>query len=360
MSEQTSKLDPVPHDTDLTDEEGKLNPHWMRWFLKVRNKINVIESSLVNLSTATGTGFPANDGSGNWTYRIVKGTTGNIDVTTGDGSGDPTVDLPTIVGLTPGAYTNVNITVDTKGRVVAAANGGSGSSPLTTKGDIYTFSTANARLPVGADTYILVADSTQPTGLKWAAPSAGSSPVTTKGDLYTFDTAVARLPVGTDGQVLSADSTQAKGLKWINNSSVSLPTFRYWLISDMSCGSSALSFAELRLRSTVGGADLSVSAATASSTYSGDPISNAYDGNPSTLWSSNSIVTGVTIIYDLGTPKTVAEVYILARNDSSINAKQTPYGFSLSGSDDNVTFKKVAEFISFTNYTIGEARTYDL
>jgi len=40
-------------------------------------------------------------------------------------------------------------------------------SPLTTKGDIYTFSNVNARLPVGTDAKILVADSTQITGLKW-------------------------------------------------------------------------------------------------------------------------------------------------------------------------------------------------
>jgi hypothetical protein len=40
------------------------------------------------------------------------------------------------------------------------------------------------------------------------------SPLTTKGDLYTFDTADARLPVGTDGQILYADSAETTGLKW--------------------------------------------------------------------------------------------------------------------------------------------------
>ena len=47
------------------------------------------------------------------------------------------------------------------------------ASPLTTKGDIYTFSTSDARLAVGTNTYLLTADSTAATGLKWTAPSSG-------------------------------------------------------------------------------------------------------------------------------------------------------------------------------------------
>lgn len=58
---------------------------------------------------------------------------------------------------------------------------GGGSSPLTTKGDLYGFSTVDARIPVGADTFVLTADSTQALGVKWAAPAAGSGTVTTVG-----------------------------------------------------------------------------------------------------------------------------------------------------------------------------------
>jgi hypothetical protein len=41
-----------------------------------------------------------------------------------------------------------------------------------------------------------------------------NAPVTTKGDLYGFSTAPARVAVGTNGQVLVADSTNANGVKW--------------------------------------------------------------------------------------------------------------------------------------------------
>jgi len=46
-------------------------------------------------------------------------------------------------------------------------------SPLTTKGDIWVYSTINDRLPIGTDTQVLSADSTAATGLKWVAASSG-------------------------------------------------------------------------------------------------------------------------------------------------------------------------------------------
>ena len=88
------------------------------------------------------------------------------------------------------------------------------ASPLTTKGDLYGFSTTNARVPVGTNGQLLAADSTSANGVSWIAPPV-TSPLTSKGDIYAHNGTVGvRLPVGTDGQTLAADSTSANGLAW--------------------------------------------------------------------------------------------------------------------------------------------------
>lgn len=88
-------------------------------------------------------------------------------------------------------------------------------SPMTTQDDLIVGGAAGApaRLAKGSDSQVLTVDPTT-HHLLWATPAGGSSPLTTKGDLFGHSTADARIPVGSDGQVLTADSAQALGLKW--------------------------------------------------------------------------------------------------------------------------------------------------
>jgi hypothetical protein len=71
------------------------------------------------------------------------------------------------------------------------------------------------------------------TGQTTASSAFGAlSPLTTKGDILTYDTANNRLPVGTNGQVVTADSTQSLGIKWatptngtVTSVALTVPTF---------------------------------------------------------------------------------------------------------------------------------------
>ena len=61
---------------------------------------------------------------------------------------------------------------------------------------------------------------------------ASGSPLTTKGDLFTYDTDNQRLGVGTDGQALIADSAEATGLKWGTVSADNMATADLTLTGD--------------------------------------------------------------------------------------------------------------------------------
>ena len=87
------------------------------------------------------------------------------------------------------------------------------------------------------------------TGLEYAASAGGASPLTTKGDLYTYAAADARLGVGADGTLLQADSAQATGLKWSTVASLGLPSgtgssgqFALWSGASTLTGSSVFTY----------------------------------------------------------------------------------------------------------------------
>jgi hypothetical protein len=87
-------------------------------------------------------------------------------------------------------------------------------NPSTTLGDIeYRSSSANTntRLAIGTTGQVLTVAGGVPT---WSN-ATDQTPLTTKGDLFTYSTTDDRLGVGTNGQYLVADSVEATGLKWV-------------------------------------------------------------------------------------------------------------------------------------------------
>ena len=91
---------------------------------------------------------------------------------------NPETTLGDIAYRSSTSNTNTRLGIGTNGQVLAVSGGvpawttTADVTPLTTKGDLFTFSTVDARLGVGSNDQILVADSAEATGLKWATPAS--------------------------------------------------------------------------------------------------------------------------------------------------------------------------------------------
>jgi hypothetical protein len=153
------------------------------------------------------TGYVYGNGTGAFTASTTIPTsalTGNYVSTFSGGStgltpSTATTGVVTLGGLLATGYGGTGLTTFTSGGAVYAtstsalttgtlpiASGGTGQttattafnalSPITTKGDLISSNgTNNVRLGVGTDAYVLVADSTTTTGLKWAANASGTT-----------------------------------------------------------------------------------------------------------------------------------------------------------------------------------------
>ena len=107
----------------------------------------------------------------------------------------------------------------------AAANGYLASQVVMVFASAAARTSAIASPQEGMISYLKDTNATEYySGTAWVAVG-GSSPLTTKGDLYTYSTTNARLGVGTNGQVLTADSAEATGLKWATVGGSSGPAF---------------------------------------------------------------------------------------------------------------------------------------
>lgn len=96
--------------------------------------------------------------------QTLEPRSGRVFIDTGDGKkiiGAPLVGLDSSGLFQP-------MQVDGSGKLITSGGGGS-SSPLTTKGDIWGYSSADDRIPVGTNGTVLTANSSDPLGVSWSA-----------------------------------------------------------------------------------------------------------------------------------------------------------------------------------------------
>ena len=144
----------------------------------INNKLTR-SSPLDNFKTlvdAPVSGFIAENAVGLFAHRTITAGSTKLSVSDGAGvAGNPTLDV-----------VEANLTLDNLGGNLATAKV---VTPVTTKGDIWVYSTTDDRLAVGANGTVLTADSAQATGLTWSTPL--TNPMSAVGDLIIGGTSGA-------------------------------------------------------------------------------------------------------------------------------------------------------------------------
>lgn len=141
-----------------------------------------------------------------------------------------------------------------------------------TKGALLAWDAGTSKwgsFPAGSDGQVLTAQSGQTLGLQYQTPTVFSAPVTTKGDLFGFSTVNARVPVGSAYQVLQADSTNANGVSYAgilsDASGVTSVKYQNRTLND-NAGTGSVDYQSRLLLDSLGAPQLDFSTGTAAST----------------------------------------------------------------------------------------------
>ena len=113
-------------------------------------------------------------------------------------------------------------------------------SPLTTKGDLYTFSTGNARLAVGNNGETLVADSSTTTGLRYNPQNALANPVINGGfDIWQRGTSFTSTGAYGADRWWNGNNATATFSRQTTGDTTNLPNIQYCLRLSRNNGATA-------------------------------------------------------------------------------------------------------------------------
>jgi len=200
--------------------------------LAIGTNVQAYDAGLAALAVFNTNGLVTQTADNTFAGRTLTGTANQITVTNGDGvSGNPTLSIPYNVelGSSSSGPSSISFFEDTDNgtnKVTVAA-------PSSLAGDV----TFNLPTTNGTADYVLKTDGSGNTS--WTAQTGGgaTSPLTTKGDVYCYSTTNDRLPIGADGQFITADSSQSTGLRWTDHTDTDTKLTR--VISQVAHGFSA-------------------------------------------------------------------------------------------------------------------------
>lgn len=148
--------------------------------------------------------------------------------------------------------------------------------------------------------------------------------------------------------------------EWLGGGGAAASKHRYYRLYFFATnGRNTINIAEVKLRATIGGANIAVGGTpSASNEFSGAfAAGQAFDGNAATFWSTAANVTRAWLQYDLGAGNEAAvlQYSIQARHDAHDGS---PLHWVLEGSADAVAWEVLHGATDESGWANGEVREY--